>query len=68
MRQYAINIHDNDETVPVWSVTFAHNYAVITATVTALTADEAETEATNLLTDYYGWHLTRFTVQAAEVR
>ena len=68
MRQYAINIHGNDETVPVWSVTFAHNYAVITATVTAHTAEEAETEATNLLTDYYGWDLTRFTVEAEEVR
>lgn len=42
-----------------WSVTFIGDYATITTTVESL-YDEAITLAENMLTDYYGWDLSKW--------
>jgi hypothetical protein len=47
-----------------WNVTFVGDYAVITATVEAHTENDAITLAADMLTDYYGWDLSRFATEA----
>lgn len=47
-----------------WNVTFVGDYAVITATVEARTENDAIALAADMLTDYYGWDLTRFATEA----
>lgn len=47
-----------------WNVTFVGDYAVITATVEAHSENDAIALAADMLTDYYGWDLTRFATEA----
>ena len=47
-----------------WNVTFVGDYAVVTATVEAHSENDAITLAADMLTDYYGWDLTRFATEA----
>lgn len=47
-----------------WNVTFVGDYAVVTATVEARTENDAIALAADMLTDYYGWDLTRFATEA----
>ena len=47
-----------------WNVTFVGDYAVVTATVEAHSENDAIALASDMLTDYYGWNLTRFATEA----
>jgi hypothetical protein len=47
-----------------WNVTFVGDYAVITATVEARDENDAIALAADLLTDFYGWDLSRFSTEA----
>lgn len=47
-----------------WNVTFVGDYAIVTATVEARTENDAIALAADMLTDYYGWDLTRFATEA----
>lgn len=47
-----------------WNVTFVGDYAVVTATVEAHSENDAIALAADMLTDYYGWDLTRFATEA----
>lgn len=48
----------------LWNVTFVGDYAVITATVEAHTENDAIALAGDMLTDFYGWDLSRFATEA----
>jgi len=48
----------------LWRVTFVGDYAVIIAHVEAHTDDDAITLAGDMLTDFYGWDLSRFSTEA----
>lgn len=52
------------QTLTEWRVTFAHDWATVTTYIQARDEDDAITLADNLLTDYYGWDLSRFSAEA----
>jgi len=47
----------------VWTVLLAGDYATVTVTVEALTSEQAEDEARNLIEEYYGWDLSNFSAE-----
>lgn len=55
------------ETMRLWQVTFAGDYAVITTRIEARDEDDAITLANDLLVDYYDLELARFRAEAEEV-
>ena len=65
-----LTIHPYDEgdtRVSTYNVTFVHHYAVVTATVEALSENDAIGLASDMLTDYYGWDLSRWQAEAETV-
>jgi hypothetical protein len=58
---------EENETQPTWSVMFGGDYAVVVVTVEALTNDEATEKARALIQDFYGWDVSRFTVEAEAI-
>ena len=58
---------EENETPPTWSVMFGGDYAVVVVTVEAWTTEEAEDKARALIQDFYGWDVSRFTVEAEAI-
>ena len=56
-----------EKETPTWSVCFAGDYATVTVTVEASTSEQAEDGARNLINEYYGWDISRFTAEPEEV-
>ena len=64
---YTHDIEPYDRTLATyWNVTLAGDYAVITAIVEAHNETDAITLAGDMLTDYYGWNLSRFSAEAEQ--
>lgn len=62
MKQKPITIND-EQNLDTYTVNFTHDYATITATVNARNDNDAETLAENMLVDYYGFDLGKWSVE-----
>lgn len=62
MKQKPTTIN-NEQNLDTYTVNFCHDYATITATVNARNDSDAETVAENMLVDYYGFNLGKWSVE-----